>query len=220
MQTPVNWKKVSTVFLDMDGTLLDLHFDNYFWHEHVPMRYSQKNNINFEYAKQQLQARYQSKSGTLDWYCTDYWTQDLKLDIAVLKQEVAHRIRIFPKVIEFLEKLVDSKKRIVLATNAHRDSIAVKMDAVRLENYFDMIISSHDFGYSKEEQAFWDKLIEVEPFNPATTLFIDDNLEVLAAAEQFGIAHLITIKQPDSTKPQQDTLHYQAISDYSQIIPK
>ena len=25
----INWQQIDTVFLDMDGTLLDLHFDNY-----------------------------------------------------------------------------------------------------------------------------------------------------------------------------------------------
>ena len=32
----------------MDGTLLDLHFDNHFWPKHVPRRYSEKHGISFE----------------------------------------------------------------------------------------------------------------------------------------------------------------------------
>jgi len=219
MQTPMDWGKVTTVILDMDGTLLDLSFDNYFWHEHVPLRFSQIHRVDLEDAKQQLLTRYQSKAGTLDWYCTDFWAQELELDIPALKQEISARIRIFPNTKQFLAKLSRLNKRIVLATNAHRDSIAIKMNTVHLESYFDKIVSSHDFGYSKEELAFWDKLAEVEPYDPATSLFIDDNLEVLATAEAVGIQHLITIKQPDSSKPEQDTLHYQAISDFSQIMP-
>jgi len=106
----------------------------------------------------------------------------------------------------------------VLATNPHRDSIAIKMNTVQLDDYFGNIVSSHDFGYLKEELAFWDKLAEVQPYDPATSLFIDYNLEVLATAEAFGIQYLIAIKQPDSSKPEQDTLHYHAISDFSQIM--
>ncbi|MCP4043692.1 MAG: haloacid dehalogenase, partial [Gammaproteobacteria bacterium] len=34
----INWNSIHTVLLDMDGTLLDLHFDNQFWLEHVPLR--------------------------------------------------------------------------------------------------------------------------------------------------------------------------------------
>lgn len=219
MQIPMDWENVTTVFLDMDGTLLDLYFDNYFWHEHVPLRYSEKHEINLNHSKQQLQARYKSKAGTLDWYCTDFWTKELKLDISSLKQEISHRIRIFPKTKQFLEKLMNINKRIVLLTNAHRDSIAIKMNFLQLECYFDKIISSHDFGCPKEELLFWNKLMEIEPYNPANTLFIDDNLDVLAAAEAYGIQHLITIKQPDSSRPEQDTLHYQAISNFMQIMP-
>ncbi|MDH3916294.1 MAG: haloacid dehalogenase, partial [Chromatiales bacterium] len=36
---PYDWSTVDTVLLDMDGTLLDLRFDNYFWQELVPSRY-------------------------------------------------------------------------------------------------------------------------------------------------------------------------------------
>ncbi|HBT55971.1 MAG TPA: haloacid dehalogenase, partial [Pseudomonas sp.] len=32
----LNWNAIDTVLLDMDGTLLDLHFDNHFWLEHMP----------------------------------------------------------------------------------------------------------------------------------------------------------------------------------------
>src|SRR5688572_6670841 len=34
----IDWNAVDTVLLDMDGTLLDLHFDNYFWLTHLPKR--------------------------------------------------------------------------------------------------------------------------------------------------------------------------------------
>ena len=32
----LDWTSIDTVLLDMDGTLLDLRFDNWFWQEHVP----------------------------------------------------------------------------------------------------------------------------------------------------------------------------------------
>ena len=36
----LDWQDIHTVLLDMDGTLLDLHFDNHFWLEHLPKRYA------------------------------------------------------------------------------------------------------------------------------------------------------------------------------------
>ena len=39
--TMPRWRDIDTVFLDMDGTLLDLHFDIHFWQTHVPRRYAE-----------------------------------------------------------------------------------------------------------------------------------------------------------------------------------
>lgn len=219
MQSRIDWGAISTVFLDMDGTLLDLYFDNYFWHKHVPLRFSEKHSIDYDDAKQQLLARYASKVGSLDWYCVDYWAQDLELDISALKREVSKHIQIFPNVEKFLKKLKQYNKHISLVTNAHPKSIEVKMDHLDLESYFDKIISSHDYGYAKEQQAFWHSLMQAEPFNPEKTLFIDDNLSVLLSAESYGIKHLLSIKQPDSTKPQQNTMHFYGLSDFDEIMP-
>ena len=215
----MDWNSITTVFLDMDGTLLDLHFDNYFWHEHVPLRFSEKHEIEIQDAKQDLLTRYKRKAGTLQWYCVDFWASELELDIGALKQEVSKHIQIFPHVEKFLKKLKFHKKHVALVTNAHRKSIAVKMDHLDLEGHFDKIISSHDYGHAKEEQEFWHTLMSAEPFDPDATLFIDDNLSVLAAAELYGIKNLLSIKQPDSSQPLQDTKHYHALSGFDEIMP-
>jgi len=219
MPTPMDWNSITTVFLDMDGTLLDLSFDNYFWHEFVPLRFSEKNQLDFQMAKQQLLNRYKSKSGSLQWYCVDYWSEQLELDIPELKREISKRIQIFPNVEKFLSTLKDQGKHIALVTNAHRKSLEIKMDHLELEPYFDQVISSHDYGHAKEEQAFWHQLQLAAPFDPAATLFIDDNLTVLAAAEAYGVKFLLTINQPDSSKPPQDTQHFISLSNFEEIMP-
>ena len=216
----MDWKLITTVFLDMDGTLLDLSFDSYFWHEFVPQRFSEKNKLEFHVAKRMLLKRFKSKAGSLEWYSVDYWSDELDLDIPALKREVSKRIQIFPYVEKFLGSLKNRGIHIALVTNAHRKSVDIKLDHLDLERYFDKIISSHDYGYAKEEQEFWHILMQSEPFDPATTLFVDDNLAVLASAEKYGIQHLLTIKQPDSSKPQQDTKHYPSIFNFDEIIPE
>ncbi len=195
--TPLIWQQIHSVFLDMDGTLLDLYFDNHFWREHLPAAYAQQHQVPLAEAKDHLHQRFMAAHGTLSWYCVDYWTQQLNVDIMALKAEIAHLIALQPDVIEFLEDLRQCGKRVVLVTNAHRKSLELKMQHIPLTAYFDQIISSHEIGLPKESLEFWQQLQQVEPFDPTTTLLIDDNLAVLRAAQNYGIAHLLAIFQPE-----------------------
>ena len=98
----VNWGEINTVFLDMDGTLLDLNFDNHFWLEHVPLRYAERHSMDVEQAKEILFPKFRQHEGTIDWYCLDFWTSELDLDIALLKEEVDHLIAVHPYVVELI----------------------------------------------------------------------------------------------------------------------
>jgi putative hydrolase of the HAD superfamily len=215
----VNWNEIETVLLDMDGTLLDLHFDNYFWMHHVPTVFSEKNGLAKEQVFQDLHARFEAERGKMQWYCLDYWSEQLNLDIVALKQDVAHKIAIRPWTEEFLKALHLSNKKTILLTNAHRDSLDLKMEKTRIEGYFDALVSTHDYGYPKEEQELWHALQADYPFNPATTLLVDDTETVLASAQEFGIAHLLTLHQPDSQNPPRVNLQFQAIHYFDEILP-
>jgi HAD superfamily hydrolase (TIGR01509 family) len=215
----VTWQKIDTVMLDMDGTLLDLHFDNHFWLEHVPLRYAEKNGLTIEQSKDALMQRYRKAEGTLEWYCVDYWTEQLGLDIETLKQEVDHLIAVFPYVVDFLEAVRTKKKRIVLVTNAHGKALKIKMDRTQLGGHFDRLICSHDLGLPKEDLSFWGKLQTIEPFSKQRTLFIDDSLPVLRSAQAYGIANLLAVVKPDSKAPAKEVEEFEAIQSFRQIIP-
>lgn len=195
------WATIETVFLDMDGTLLDLHFDNHFWLEHLPQRYAEIKGKKAQDAEQELLAMYAAKKGSLDWYCLDYWSEILDVNIIALKEEVAERIDILPGVEPFLQWLRGRNKRIVMVTNAHRGSLELKLERVTLGNYFDRLISAHDLSEAKEVDGFWEKLQQEEPFSMEKTLLIDDNASVLSSAKRYGIKWLFGIKQPDRQKP-------------------
>lgn len=196
------WTDIDTVFLDMDGTLLDLHFDNHFWLEHLPRRYAELNDKLFEEAEQELLQMYSSKQGTLDWYCLDYWSEVLDLNIVALKQEVADRVSVLPGVEPFLQWVRGQGKRIVMVTNAHRDSLELKLERVALGKYFNRLISAHDLQEAKEVDGFWERLQNLEPFEKHSTLLIDDNESVLSSAQRYGIQWLYGIRQPDRQKPE------------------
>ncbi len=214
-----NWQQFDSVFLDLDGTLLDLHFDNHFWLEHVPLRYAEKYHLSLAVAKAELLTRYQAIAGTLNWYCVEHWSRELDLNIVELKQEVAHLIAVHPHVIDFLQALNQLGKRRVLVTNAHRQSLALKLERTGLTGYFERIFSAHDLGIAKEDPAFWSQLQLLEPFNLQRTLLIDDNLDVLHAARAFGLQNVIAVVKPDSTAPSRTAESFIAIDDFSALLP-
>ncbi len=214
----IDWQNIHTVFLDMDGTLLDLHYDNHFWLEHLPKHYAKKHQLPLDKAKNQLISHYGKFKGTLNWYCIDHWSKQLAMDIPTLKQEVAERIKIRDNVEPFLAFLRQQNKHIVLLTNAHPKTIAIKFQHVPLEKYFDQIITSHQVGLAKEQDGFWDKLHQFIDFDSQTSLFIDDNLTVLRAAQQHQIAHLLAIHQPDSQQAVLDTEEFTAIECFRQLF--
>ena len=213
------WDDIETVLLDMDGTLLDLHFDNHFWLTHVPKCYAEKHDLSHDEAHQQLMDRYTEVSGSLDWYCVDFWTRELSLDIEQLKHDTAEKISIRPDVIAFLSWLNKNKKRVVLVTNAHPASLNLKMDKTNLHVHFDKIINAHDIGMAKEHEGFWEKLQHVEVYNKRNTMLIDDNLEVLECASNYGIQYCYGIQRPDSQGEVVKSKKYIALNSFKEIIP-
>ncbi len=198
-QTPlIPWSAIDTVLLDMDGTILDLRFDNYFWLHHLPAAYAVKHGMEFDAAREELVGRFDALRGTLQWYCLDFWAEELAMDIVGLKQEVVDLIQLRPRAGEFLDWMRARGKRLVLITNAHPDSIELKMLNTNLGDKLDVVLSSHEFGYPKEEQEFWHALLKRVPFSPDSALFLDDTASVLRSAQRFGIGYVYGIKYPDS----------------------
>ena len=214
----IDWKRIDSVLLDMDGTLLDLNFDNHFWQQHVPLRYAEARGLSQEAARDDLMARYHARAGTLDWYSVDYWSTELELDIMHLKQEVAHLIAVHPHVVDFLTATRAAGKRVALVTNAHHKSLTLKMARTGLRAYFDDLITSHELGLPKEDSAFWERLRGRVPFDPATTLLVEDSLPVLDSARAYGIAQLVAVRQPDTRRPPKDTGDYVSIDDFSELL--
>ncbi|MCV9919555.1 MULTISPECIES: GMP/IMP nucleotidase [Pseudomonas] len=214
----IQWSDIDTVLLDMDGTLLDLHYDNQFWLQHLPQRYAELHGVSRAMAEMELQPLFERNAGTLNWYCLDFWSRELKLPIRQLKQEIAELIALRPDADTFLAGLRKAGKRVVMITNAHRDSLSLKLERVELAPYFERLISSHDYGYPKESPHFWDALQADIGFEPARSLFIDDTLAILRSAQRFGVGHLLAVRQPDSKAAPRDTQEFAAVEDYRELL--
>ncbi len=214
----LDWSKISTVLLDMDGTILDLHFDTHFWLHHLPQRYSEVHNVNLAEAKQSLVDHYQRVEGTIDWYCLDYWAEQTQLSITDLKREVQHLIQLRTDAHDFLCALKSSGRDIVLVTNAHPDSLALKIERTQLDKYFDTLYSTHEFGVTKESQLLWQRLQEKHGFVLEQTLFVDDSITILDSAKKYGFEHLLAVANPDSKQDSRVINQYPSITDYTELL--
>lgn len=204
-------QQTQTLMLDMDGTLLDLAFDNYMWKELVPRRYAAQNDMPYEAARELLMAKYESVQGDLDWYCLDHWCERLDIDVVQLHHDVSHRIGYLPGALKFLRRVHEQDVRVLLVTNAHPDTLALKDAITGLGDYFDGLHSSHDYGYAKESQSFWNAFREDVGFDRETTLFVDDSQPVLRSAHDYGIEMLLMVTHPDTTEPVREESSFRGV---------
>jgi len=196
-----SWQEIDTVLLDLDGTLLDKYFDDFFWEEFVPKIFAERNNLDISEAQISLLSTYKKIENTLEWTDLDYWSKQLNLNIPQLKKEVSHIVAIRPQVIEFLEYLKKKEKKIYLVTNAHPKTLEVKFERTDIARYFTAIFSSKSVEAAKEQPEFWNRLEKLIPFTKSRTLFVDDTEKVLQSARRYGIHHLLHIAQPSSKLP-------------------
>ncbi|MDH5216503.1 MAG: GMP/IMP nucleotidase [Gammaproteobacteria bacterium] len=219
MTIKLDWNNIDSVFLDMDGTLLDLHYDNHFWREFLPQRYADTHSLGKKEAQDILIPKFKAHEGTLNWYCLDFWSEQLNMNVAEMKEEVAHLIDIHDGVIDFLLAMRKLNKRVVLMTNAHLKVVEIKMKYTQLDVHFDAIVSSHQVGYPKEDPVFWQELHKFEEYDEQHTLFIDDSYNVLRSAQQNNIKYLITIAQPSSQEEPRHTEEFPVLKHFQDIIP-
>ncbi len=216
-RTPLPWSAVDCVILDMDGTLLDLNFDNQLWSELLPRRYAARAGVELAPARAEVAHRLEARRGTLPWYCLEHWSEAFGVDMHGLETELAHLIRPRPGAIDFLDFVHSRGLRQVLATNAHPASLARKLAATGIERYFTDVVSAHTLGASKEFPEFWAALTARVPFDPARTLFIDDNAQVRRAARDWGVAYVYGIAQPDSRGPRLVAEDTRLLEDFAEL---
>jgi len=204
--------------LDMDGTLLDLAYDNYMWLEHIPAEYARQNALGEAEAREMLAAKFRSLEGKLQWYNLDHWSEVLDLDVKELHRRENDRIGYLPGAREFLQVAHKHDVRLLLVTNSHMETLAIKTEVTGIADFFDAIYTSHEMGHAKEDQPFWHALHEAEGFDRHTTLFIDDNPSVLESARTFGISMLLNVTRPDTRRPPREHREFPAIESVASLL--
>ncbi|MGW8195051.1 MAG: HAD family hydrolase [Desulforhopalus sp.] len=212
------WDDIDTIFLDMDGTLLDKYYDDYFWEQYLPEVYADKNNLAPDVARQLLLETYRSVENTLQWTDLDYWSACFGLDIAALKHEIRHLIAIHPHVIDFFDHLETKGKQMYLVTNAHPKALDIKMARIPIKQRFKRVICSQEVGIAKEQVEFWEKLQKLQPYDKQRTFLADDTEKVLCSAREYGIRHLVHIAKPSTRLPVRFSRHYPSIANFSALV--
>jgi HAD superfamily hydrolase (TIGR01509 family) len=212
------WDAIDTVMLDMDGTLLDKHFDDYFWEVYLPEHYSLLHNISIEEAAKELLERYRRLENSLQWSDIAHWSHELKLDIQELKLRIDHLIAVHPYVSEFLQFCRRMGKKLYLVTNAHPRTLAIKLDKTDIEAWFDRLICAEEVGFAKEQPQFWIRLQSMLGFDPARSLLADDTEKVLRTADRHGIGVLIHVARPSSRRPTVYSEEYPSIDSFKELI--
>ena len=218
IQPDFSWSQVDTILLDMDGTLLDKYFDDFFWEEYVPRIFGELNQMSSEQARKELLKRYQRVESTLQWTDLDYWSEQLGLDIPELKCKVDHLIQVHPFVLDFLQFVRQSGKQIHLVTNAHSKTLEIKLRKTALGPWFDRIVCAEEVGEAKEHPAFWDKLEGMLGYERKRTLLADDTAKVLHSARQYEMGFLIFVAKPSSRLPVRYSPEFPSIATFDELI--
>jgi HAD superfamily hydrolase (TIGR01509 family) len=200
-QLGINWAEIDDVLLDMDGTLLDRHFDNFFFEEELPRRYAALQGLPFEESRGRLMAMYRSVEGELAWTDLHYWTERVGIDVVAMHKELDHLIGFLPGAELFLTEVRRRGKRITILTNAHASGVEVKTAKTGLDRYVDRIVDAAEVGYLKMRSEYWPTCQKLVGFDPARALFVDDDEGCLHAAQRFGLARIIHSAKSSSQLP-------------------
>jgi putative hydrolase of the HAD superfamily len=216
---PPDWAAIDTVLLDLDGTLLDQAYDNHIWRDLIPQRFAVARGMDLHAAYAEIARLFAGRSGTLEWYDIDFWTRTLGVDVAALHREVRSHVSWLPGAREFLQRMRALGKRLVLLTNSHPAALAVKHAQTGVLDLLDAAASSQEFGAPKEQDGFWHAARARFGYDPARSLFADDNSKMLDAARRSGVRWVYGVRHWDTRGSRREHPDHEAVDAVLDLAP-
>jgi putative hydrolase of the HAD superfamily len=213
-----DWSVIDTVLLDLDGTLLDQAYDNHIWRDLVPQRFAVARSLDLHEAYAEIARLFAERSGTLDWYCIEYWSRTLGVDIGALHREVRSHVAWLPGARDFLLRMRTDGKRLLLLTNSHPLALAVKHEQTGVLDYLDAAVTSHEFGAPKEQGQFWQAALAKFAYDPERSLFADDNSKMLEAARSAGVRWVYGIRHWDTRGSRREHMDHPAVDSVADLL--
>ena len=176
------------ISFDVDGTLVDLEYNDLIWFKEIPELLAKKKKISLKKSLKYVYKEY-NKLGehNLNWYDINYWITYFGLKVSPKKilEKYESQVKIFPEVIPLLEEL---KKNFVLIviTAMPREFLIPKMK--KLEKYFKFSFSAlSDFKELKNSEIY-SKISKALNVHPEQILHIGDHWEFdYLAAQKAGM---------------------------------
>ncbi len=170
-------KELKIISFDVDGTLVDLEYNDLIWFKEIPELVAKKKKISFERSLKYVYEEY-TKLGehNLNWYDINYWVTYFGLKVSPKKilEKYESQVKIFPEIIPLLEEL---KKNFILIviTAMPREFLIPKMK--KLEKYFKFSFSAlSDFKELKNSEIY-SKISKALNVHPKQILHIGDHWE-------------------------------------------
>jgi len=176
------------ISFDLDGTLVDLEYNDLIWFKEIPELVAKKKKISFEKSLKLIHEEY-TKLGEhdLNWYDINYWISYFGIEISPNKifEKYEPQVKIYPEVIPLLEEL---KKNFILIviTAMPREFLVPKMK--KLEKYFKFSFSAlSDFKELKNSEIY-SKISKAIKVHPEQILHVGDHWEFdYLAAQKAGM---------------------------------
>lgn len=215
----IKWSEIDTVLLDMDGTLFDRHYEDYFWEVEIPKQYAIKTGMTFKEAKALVMELYFKQEKSLNWSNVEYWEKELGLELWNLRFQLKHLVKLHPHTLRFLRFLKKQNKKIYLVTASPQRDIEFKLGHSKIFEFFDGVCTAHEFNLPKQDILFWKKLQKKLKYSCNRTLFVDDKEDMINAAELSGIKWIIFKSKFSSKLPPKIPKKMLYVHHFDDIIP-